>query len=342
MIKRSMKVLFIGPKSGNSYLQYLALKEINKQTHFFNDRNILFYNRITEKIFWHISPFIFENYLYKKIISKINSSYDIIIVKAGHLIGKKLIIELKKKTKKIVCMCNDNPFVKRDKNKWKLFLQAAPFYDLISYQDKSRIVLAKKNGLKNSFLNLPSFDEKIHKKFKISKKDKVKFKNDIIFIGTWSPHKGKFLYKLNELGLNFKIYGSHWKKDKNYDSLKGITNTGNVKNPNYSKLIQNSKIALCLFSEQNLDTITARSVEIPAIGTLLCSFRTKSMTDILIENKEAIFFKTPNECFRKCNYYLNNPIKAKKIAYRGKLKITKILKLNHKNLMKQIIKKISG
>ena len=95
-----MKVLFIGPKSGNSYLQYLALKEINEQTHFINDRNILFYKRITEKIFWHISPLIFENYIYKKIISKINSSYDIIIVKAGHLIGKKLIMELKKKNEK--------------------------------------------------------------------------------------------------------------------------------------------------------------------------------------------------------------------------------------------------
>ena len=31
MINRSMKVLFIGPKSGNSYLQYLALKKINKK-----------------------------------------------------------------------------------------------------------------------------------------------------------------------------------------------------------------------------------------------------------------------------------------------------------------------
>ena len=53
---------------------------------------------------------------------------------------------------------------------------------------------------------------------------------------------------------------------------------------------------LCLFSEENKDTITARSKEIPAIGTLLCSLRTKAMKKILVENKEAIYFATPKVC----------------------------------------------
>ena len=64
------------------------------------------------------------------------------------------------------------------------------------------------------------------------------------------------------------------------------------------------------------------------------------MSNILIENKEAIYFKSPEECFKKCCYYLNNPIKAKDIANKGKIKITKILKLNHENLMKQVIKRV--
>ena len=106
-----MKVLFIGPKSGNSYLQYLALKRINKKTFLIDDRNILSYKKITEKIFWHISPSIFENLIFKRIISKINSKYDLIIIKPGHLVGKKLIQELKQKTKKIVTQFFSKPTV---------------------------------------------------------------------------------------------------------------------------------------------------------------------------------------------------------------------------------------
>ena len=332
-----MKVLFIGAKFGNSYRQYLAIKKNYKRVDLIDGKKVLFLPWITNKIFFRISPLIFQSSINHHILSKVTKNYDLIYVKSGDLIGKNLILKLKEKTKKIVFFCNDNPFVKRDKQRWKLFLSAAKYYDLIAYQDKSRIKLAKKYGLKNSLLVLPAYDKKIHKKQKISKNEKKKYKNEVIFVGTWSPQKGIFLKKLMDLGLSLKIYGSRWNKDPNYKSLKPIIKLGNVFNPNYSKLIQNAKIALCLFAEQNLDTITGRSMEIPAIGTLLCSLRTKAMKKIFIENKEAIFFNNPNECFKKCSYYLNNPKILKKIARRGKIKITKILKPNNDNLTKKII-----
>ena len=92
-------------------------------------------------------------------------------------------------------------------------------------------------------------------------------------------------------------------------------------------------------SEGNLDDITARSIEIPAIGTLLCATRTKKHLETFIENKEAIFFKDANECFKKCSYYLENYTKAKIIARNGNIKITKVLKPTNDRLVKLIIKK---
>ena len=74
-----------------------------------------------------------------------------------------LIINLKKKQRKFI-YCNDNPFVGRDKKRWDLFIPASKFYDLLIFQDKSRIKPAKKLGLKNIFLTLPPYDSKIHKK----------------------------------------------------------------------------------------------------------------------------------------------------------------------------------
>ena len=61
------------------------------------------------------------------------------------------------------------------------------------------------------------------------------------------------------------------------------------------------------------------------------------MKKVFVEDKEAIFFNNPNECFKKCSYYLNNPKISKKIARRGNIKITKILKSNNDNLTKKII-----
>ena len=335
-----MKILFIGPKLGNSYIQYLNLKKIYRNVDIIDSNKAFFLPKVTKRIFHHISPKILELNINRYILSKVRKKYDLIYVKSGEIIGKKLILKLKQKTQKIVYFCNDNPFVKRDKQRWKLFLTAAKFYDLIAYQDDSRIKLSKKLGLKNSLLVLPPYEKKIHKKHKLTKKEKIKFKNDVIFIGTWSPKKGALVKKLLDLGLNLKIYGGLWENDSNYKYLKSKIILGHVFNPNYSKLIQNAKIALCLFAEGNLDTITARSIEIPAIGTLLCSLRTKSMRKIFKENKEAIFFKTAKECFLKCQYYLNNYKKALKISKKGNEKVTKILKPSNDELIKKIISNV--
>ncbi len=338
-----MKILFIGPKRSlnkgysNSYLQFKTLKKLYREVDSIDSSKILFLPSLTGKIFIHISPYILEYFINFYILSRVKKEYDLIWVKGGDFIGKKLILELKKKTKKIVFICNDNPFVKRDKKRWKLFLPAAKYYDCIAFQDRSRLSPSKKWGVRKSLLVLPPYDLNVHKKQKISKKEKIKYQNDIIFVGTWSPKKGEFIRKLIELGLNVNIYGGLWDKDPYYKILKSKIKLGHVFNPHYSKLIQNSKIALCLFAEGNLDTITARSIEIPAIGTLLCSLRTKSMKNVFIENKEAIFFSSPRECVEKCHYYLNNENEAKKISRAGHIKITKILKPNHENLIKKVI-----
>ena len=69
-----------------------------------------------------------------------------------------------------------------------------------------------------------------------------------------------FFKKIINLGLKVKIYGIKWNKDKNYNFLKPHIVMGHVKDPRYSKLIYNSKIALCLPSVSNNDDITKKSI----------------------------------------------------------------------------------
>ena len=126
---------------------------------------------------------------------------------------------------------------------------------------------------------------------------------------------------------------------KNYEFLSSRIKSGWVSEKMYSKLIQCSKIALCIPNQGNVDDITGRSIEIPAIGTLLCVIRTKIHEKIFIENKEAIFFSNANECYRKCKDLLLDANKLKKIAHRGHVKVTKILKTDSESLMKKIVTK---
>ena len=58
---------------------------------------------------------------------------------------------------------------------------------------------------------------------------------------------------------------------------------------------------------------------------------------ILIENKEAIFFKNANECIQKCKKILNNEKLLKKISLNGHLQVTKKLKLSVDEMVKKIV-----
>ena len=330
-----MKILFIGPNKLSSKHKYLCLKKLYKNVDIVNANESFSFNQITERIFWHISSKIFENQINSYILKKIKNNYDLIFVDSGEFIGKKLILKLKKKSKKIVYYCNDNPFVDRDKKRWKLSLGSLKYYDLIIFHNKSRIVPAKKIGIKNILLVLPSYQKGIHKPLKII--NKKRYNNNVIFIGTWERERGLFFKQLIELGLQIKIYGIKWNKDKNYNFLKPHITLGHVNDPNYSKLIYKSKIALCLPSVGNNDDITKKSIEIPAIGTLLCTTRTKSHLETFEEDKEAIFFKDEKECYLKCNNLLNDIKNIERIALKGHIKVTRVLKTDFESVIKKIV-----
>ena len=61
-------------------------------------------------------------------------------------------------------------------------------------------------------------------------------------------------------------------------------------------------------------------MEIPAIGTLMISMRTKAMQRIFKENREVIYFSNYKECFRKCKFYLSNAKLRDKIISKAHLK----------------------
>ncbi len=332
-----MKILFIGQKKGNSLKRYNAIKFLNKKTEAcFTEK--LHKKKILNKIFYHISPEIINPYLNLFFKNNVKKNYDLIFVNNEAYIAKNTLNYLKSRTKKIILYCNDNPFLKRDKMNWRLLKKSLPYFDKIFFEIHSRLKYSKLNKLKNCISILPQYDKQKDRKYKLSNFEKKKFKRDIVFIGNWFPERGKFFLEFEKYNLDFKIYGVQWDKDKSvFNKLRHRIENRYVENPEYSKIISSAKIAICLLSKANDDDITTRTIEIPAIGSLLLSEETKVQKKILIENKEAVYFKNADECAQKCKNLLKNPRKIKTISKKGNYKITKILKPEGKNVMKKIL-----
>jgi spore maturation protein CgeB len=201
--------------------------------------------------------------------------------------------------------------------------------------------LGKKHGIKKILLLPPPYQKNVHCKQKLSVKENKNLSSDIAIIATWFPERGIFFKKLIDYGLKIKIYGNRWDKDPNYSLIKSYIKLGHIDHPLYSKIIQSAKISICYPSKGNLDGTTRRSIEIPAIGSLLFAKRTAEHKKLFLENKEAIFFSSAKECYNKCIYFLNNESKRKKIAMNGNKKVTKILKADYFSSMKTFMEKVN-
>lgn len=327
-----MKILFLGHLGGNSKYHYINLKKKFKNISAIDLDTYFRKFKIIGYIFNNVSPLIFEQIIYLYIVLKNLKEFDLIYVTSGEYFGGNTIKLLKKKCKKIILYCPDNPFVKRDNKRWKLLLKSINIYDHVVFIQPSREKYTKKNKIKNYSIFYPHYEDKVHKK--ISNKKKY----DVVFIGTWFPERGKFIKELIKKGLNIKVFGSRWNKDPEYEKYSEFFVVKNFSSKEYSLIINFSKIALCFYSSQNQDTITTRSIEIPAIGTFMLSQDSYYQRKLLKNKIDTHYFKTINECFNLCNYYIKKKIKRELIAKNANYKITKKMNLTYKDFINKILK----
>ena len=228
--------------------------------------------------------------------------------------------------------CFDNPFVKRDNKKWNLLRKSIHLFDHVIYIQPSRKKYTKIYNIKNYSIFYPHYEKSVHKKIK-----NIKKKYDVVFVGTWFVDRAIFLKKLIDKGVNIKIFGSRWNKDSEYQKYKKFFKIKNFNGLEYSKIINSSNIALCLFSKENEDTITTRSAEIPAIGTFMLTKKTSDHMKFLKHKKHTVYFNSVNQCVKYCKNYLKNHTLREKIAKQANIKI-KSMKLTNEDFIKKILK----
>lgn len=132
------------------------------------------------------------------------------------------------------------------------------------------------------------------------------------------PERGPFLDALVRQGLPLRIYGPLWRRARGWSGLPPYLHDGYLDDEAYVATIASAKIALALLSAENQDLHTTRSLEIPAIGTLLCGERTEDHLALYDDGAEAVFWSTPEECAATCFDLLAAPERLERMASAGR------------------------
>ena len=126
-----------------------------------------------------------------------------------------------------------------------------------------------------------------------------------------------FRSRLIELGVPLTIQGGQWQKAPEWPRLQKHWRGGAIEGDDYARAIQCAKVNLGLLSKGNRDLHTTRSLEIPALGGLLCAERTPEHLAMYDEGAEAAFWSDADECAATCQSLLADDARRQRIAQAG-------------------------
>jgi hypothetical protein len=236
------------------------------------------------------------HYKFKRSVNKIHP--DLIFFWRPTLINPSLLKALKSASPSatIVSYNNDNPFGKayqqrsfRLKRLWIHFKKSIPFFDVNIVYRNANINDYNIAGSIKTILFPPAFIPEL-----IPDLSGVDYIYDVVFIGYAEQKRLVYLNFLLSKGIQIKIFGTGWDLQKIHPSYQfGTIIPAHGKA--YYQALRSARINLAFLSDLNEDVYTRRNFEIPGMGGLMLSERTKELATLFSEGKEAFFFSNHEE-----------------------------------------------
>jgi spore maturation protein CgeB len=265
-----------------------------------------------------------------------SQSFDLVWVDGGRALNASLVKELKYRIGPVVNYNVDDPFGPVNTRHWRTFLAAVPQYDLLVVVRRSNVSEAYAYGARRVVQVWRSYDEEDHEPRELTRADVQRWRTEVLFVGTWMPERGPFLLELLLRGVPLSIFGSRWRKAREWRQLEPAWRGGYLIGDDYARAIQCARVTLGLLSKQNRDLHTTRSLEVPALGGLFCGERTIEHLSLYEEGVEAVFWGDAAECAEKCLSLLADAERRNAIAAAGHRKVLS-LDVSNEKVISQVL-----
>jgi len=313
-----MRILYLGDNFTHSTSAHraAALRRLGHETICFNPQNFVPRYRIVSSLNVRTGYRLFANWvdirLRRKIAKELSRGHqeqvDLVWMDGCPQLPVPFYRWVKTQGLRIVNYNVDDPFGRRDRRKWDLYLAAVPYHDLTVVVREENIEEAKARGARRVRRVYRSYDPVAHAPQDISASERKHWAGEVVFVGSWMPERGPFIMRLLEAGVPLSIWGDHWHKAAEYESLRPTLRGPAVYGNEYVKAIQCAKVALGLLSKGNRDLHTQRSAEVPYIsGAAFCAERTREHEIMLKDGVEAVFWSSTEECIAISKELLQNP-----------------------------------
>ncbi len=214
----------------------------------------------------------------------------------------------------------DNPFGTRQDPGWRLYMRDIPHYDLHVVQRDKNILDYRQRGARDVIKIQTAYEPTIHFPPPAIWSDANRDRG-VSFIGTPYDQRAEFLKRLwKEFGLPVSVSGGLvWKPALGAEAVAAIyRGNGELYRDEYREGIWKSQINLSFITHSNQDEFVHKSFEIAGCGGFLLAERSEGHMQRFLEDEEAVFFSTMEECVEKIRRYLPDEAARTRIAAAGR------------------------
>ncbi|MBC8057621.1 MAG: glycosyltransferase [Rhizobiales bacterium] len=311
-------VLYLGPLSGTSLHRRNAFVRLGHRVRTIEPRRLLPPAGWVDKIEWHLSPSLLGEVVERRLDALLDGQeFDIAFADNGSLLTPRSVRRLRRRCRRVVNFNHDDPFGQRDRVRFSAYRAAVAEYDLVVVVRPANVDEARRSGARQVLLHPMVSDEVAHAPRTITPALRAKWQAEVAFVGSWMPERGPFLLDLVRRGIPLSIFGPAWQRAPEWPQLRPHHRADYLDGDDYAYAVQCAKISLGMLSKGNRDRHTTRSMEIPALGGLLCAERTDEHTAFYREGEEAVFWADSSECAAVCQDLLGDEPRRLAIAARG-------------------------
>lgn len=337
-----LSILYLGARDGTALDRANALRRLGHRVEHLDLRELLPNTRWVYRITWHAGGHLLAPWVVHALPGVLEGRrFDLCYIDCGEWVTPRVIALLRRHARKIVNYNIDDPMSRRDYARFRAYRSSLPCYDLCVVVRAENVPEAERLGARAVLRVLRSSDEVSHAPRPVTAPDRERWQAEVLFLGTWFPERGPFLVELARRGVPLTIRGANWSKAPEWPTLRAYWKGGQLQGDEYALALQCARVSLGLLSKGNRDLHTTRSLEIPALGGLLCAERTREHLDLYLEGQEALFWADAEECARVCREILADEPRRRRIALAGQLRSIRNAHHNE-NVMRAILERVAG
>lgn len=317
-----LAILYLGVESGTCLDRANALRRLGHDVTAVHVRAMLPTSPWVDRIVWRFGAAAFMPWIRHALAERLRGlTFDLAYVDNGDCLDASALAVLRRHAGALVSYTIDDPFGQRDGRRFAAFRSAVPHYDLVVVVREPNVAEAHALGARRVLRVQMTADEIQHAPRSMGAADLRTWGSQVLFLGTWMPERGPFLARLLRLGVPLAIRGARWQRAPEWPELMPACLGGPVYGDDYARAIQGARVNLGLLSKGNRDEHTTRSLEIPALGALLCAERTAEHRAMYREGEEAVFWSDADECAAVCMAMLADEPRRRAIAAAGQRRV---------------------